>query len=106
LLGLTSEGLVVLYDYIFNKYENLNITRKIYKDKFIYIPDDLYFLDDNYLYYSFYSESIPSFLYFTHFLGAPEPRKWYRFDMETGKKEIIKSPSKFSTIIGRIKNKE
>jgi hypothetical protein len=30
LIGLTPEGLVVLYDYVFTKYESLNITRKIY----------------------------------------------------------------------------
>jgi hypothetical protein len=102
LIGLTGEGFIVIYDYALNKFDKTGIARKIYKNKFTYKPDDLYYLDDNYLYYSDYGENIPPVLYFTFFLDAPEPRNWYRANIKTGKAEIVKSPSKFSTIIGTI----
>jgi hypothetical protein len=100
LIGLTPEGMVVLYDYVTNKVEPTGVTRKI-RNKFTYRPEELYFFDNDYLYYSVYDADVPPALYFTFFLDAPEPRKWHRFDMETGKREIIKSPSRFSKIIGR-----
>jgi hypothetical protein len=100
IIGLTSEGVVVTYNYRLNETKETSITRKIYKKKFIYKPNDLYFLDRNYLYVSSYNETTPPAFYFTYFLDAPEPRKWYRIDLETGQKAVIKSPSKFSIIVG------
>lgn len=103
IIGTNSDGNIVLLNYKNDIYEILPIKRKLKKQKFLYTPECLYYADEDNIYYSKYSKWYPSALYFTFFMDAMEPIKWYRYDKKNGITSLIKSPSEHSMIFGVIK---
>jgi hypothetical protein len=102
LLFLKKDNTIASYDYHRKKYIEYQIVIKK-RQGFEYSAEDLYYLDDEYLYFSKSVGLIPSFLYIipTFVYGPISPREWYRYNQHTQETVLIKSPSKYSVIIGR-----
>ena len=102
-IGLDSMGNIALVDCNTKHYELLPIKkRKTFPTKFYYPSGSLYYINDNYLYYSVFSKWYPEELYFTFFMTGFEPVIWYRYNRFTGENVKIKSPATHSRIIGVI----
>jgi hypothetical protein len=99
-IGITNDGNIVLLNYKNNTYETLPVKRKLNKHKFIYIPECLYYADEDNIYYSQYSKWYPSVLYFTFFMDTFEPIKWFRYNKKNGKQYLLQSPTEHSLIVG------
>ena len=100
IIGITNDGNIILLDYKNDTYEILPVKRKLNKNKFIYIPECLYYADEENIYYSQYSKWYPSVLYFTFFMDTFEPIKWFRYNKKNGKQDLLQSPTEHSLIVG------
>lgn len=100
IIGITNDGNIVLLNYKNGTYETLPVKRILKKNKFQYVPECLYYADENYIYYSRYSKCYPSYLYFTYGLNTFEPIKWFRYNKKNGDCKLLNSPSEHSLIMG------
>ncbi|MBP3365455.1 MAG: hypothetical protein J6K96_00520 [Treponema sp.] len=104
LAGIDEEGNTVLVDYRTDTYETLPIKkRKLYSDRFYYNQGDLFYINNDYIYYSEYSKCYPVAFHFTFFQKALEPRKWYRYNRATGENVQITTPTEICKVVGVLK---
>lgn len=101
IVGIDDGGNTVAFDYRTGEHEILPIKkRKLLTERFFYSPESLYYVNEDYVYFSEYSKWYPPAFYFTYFFKSGEPRNWYRYDRSTGETVKIKAPNERSRILG------
>ena len=101
MIGINREGYIVFYNVYSDKIENTGIRREKFSSTLEYGGIHLYYLDGRYLYAS---EDIHNFAYIFATLPFVAPRKWYRYDLDTGKRVRINVPSNYIIILGSLEN--
>jgi hypothetical protein len=92
IMGLDGDNNIILYDPYTEGMRNFGKKRKKPFSGYKYSGEDLYYYDGDFLYVS------KDTRYIFPLFSIPAKRKWYQYNLETNKKELLAAPSRYSQI--------